>query len=120
MIPNSGQENGVASKPPAVAIKKALDDIEAGKKAKEDIVRGAVEALANLNMVEELMDVHNNNGSKDKVFDDKKKEYQAMFAAIAEQDKGIEAAKTSIQTNIGDFQKLKQSVMIDPAKQQFF
>jgi hypothetical protein len=39
---------------------------------------------------------------------------------MSEQDDEIKKANQTIAENFGKFQKLKQSVSIDPARQQFF
>ena len=58
MMPVSEQRNDLAQRPPALAIKSALDEIEAAKVRKEENIKEAVEILANLNLHEELMAVH--------------------------------------------------------------
>jgi|TARA_B110000305_G_C19306608_1_gene571884 vacuolar-type H+-ATPase subunit H len=54
--------------PVSKAIKQALDNIEGAKTKKTELLSEAVTNLANLNMVEHLMQVHTGKKTKDAVF----------------------------------------------------
>lgn len=58
MMPVSETASQIAEMPPSVAIKQALSNIDAAKKRKEEIIKDIVEQLANLNIIDELMEVH--------------------------------------------------------------
>ena len=58
MMPVSETAATIAQQPPAMAIKQALDNIDSAKLKKDDILREAVEKLANMNILDELMLVH--------------------------------------------------------------
>jgi hypothetical protein len=58
MIPKSNFGEGIQQAPSAMAIKNALDTIEAAKQRKLEILADAVQRLANLNMTEDLVQVH--------------------------------------------------------------
>lgn len=120
MMPQSESGSEAAQRPCSINLKQALDNIEAAKVRKEEIIKEVVDKLANLNLIEELMEVHLKTKSKEQVFTAKKDEFKAEFDKINEQDQLILASNKVIQTNIGDFQKLKQSIAIDPTRQQFF
>lgn len=116
MMPVSESALALEQKPPALAIKTALDAIEAAKSKKEDLLREAVENLANLNMVEELMEIHLGKKQKEEVFTAKKNEFHEIFKSIAEQEQAIKKANEEIQKNFGDFTNLKKSATIDPTR----
>jgi len=120
MMPQSESAQTLSERPCSKAIKQGLDNIEAAKSKKEDLMREVVEKLANLNMIESLMEVHTGSKQKDEVFSVLKEEYTSYFTRVAEQDQLITSANTVIQQNFGDFAKLKQSIQIDPTRQQFF
>ena len=84
MMPVSESGSELSQRPVSVAIKQALENIEASKVKKEDILRETVESLANLTMIEELMAVHQGQKSKDDVFNAKKTEFNEKFSKIAE------------------------------------
>ena len=75
MMPSSESRDALAQRPCALAIKKSLETIEAAKLKKEELIRQAVENLANLNMIEELMEVHQGQKQKDGIFSSKKEEF---------------------------------------------
>ena len=54
------------------------------------------------------------------VLDAQKTEFADKFKAIAEQDQVIEKANATIRENMKDFEMLKKSMNIDPARKQFF
>lgn len=68
MLPVSEQAQNVAEKPTAIAIRDALANIENAQKKKSEILAEAVQNLANLNIVEQLMEVHTGKNTKDAVF----------------------------------------------------
>jgi len=57
-MPVSETATSIAQKPVSLAIKQALGNIEGAKTKKDEILRECVEMLANLNMVNELLEVH--------------------------------------------------------------
>lgn len=67
-IPASTVVTDVSAMPAAVAIRQALDNHEAAKGKRDAALKEAVENLSNLNMVEQLLAVHQGQGSKDQVF----------------------------------------------------
>lgn len=71
-------------------------------------------------MIDELMAVHTGQANKDEVFKKKKDEYIDTFGRINQQDELIKAANGVIAATWEDFKRLKQSVAIDPTRQQFF
>ena len=68
--------------PAAVAVKQALDNTEQAKTARDAALKQAVENLANLNMVDELLTVHQGQANKDTVFAEKKKIYDDYFSKM--------------------------------------
>lgn len=58
MMPVSETAQNLSQQPVSVAIKQALDNIDACRKKKEEILKEVVETLANMNIIEELMEVH--------------------------------------------------------------
>lgn len=58
MIPASDSANEISEQPCSMAIKQALDNIDSAKTKQEEINREAVENLANMNVQEALMEVH--------------------------------------------------------------
>tara|TARA_B110000285_G_C15094388_1_gene601041 strand:+ start:1065 stop:1364 length:300 start_codon:yes stop_codon:yes gene_type:complete len=58
MIPVSDSANQIASQPASLALKQALDNIEGAQTKKQDIMRESVEYLANINVIDDLMLVH--------------------------------------------------------------
>ena len=59
MMPECDSIKDIAQRPISLAIKSALDNIELAKKKKDDILKECVDKLANMNIIEELMEVHN-------------------------------------------------------------
>jgi hypothetical protein len=84
MMPVSESGNELSQRPVSVAIKQALENTEASKLQKEDILREKVLSPANLTLIEELMAVHQGQKSKDDVFTANKNEYNEKFSKIAE------------------------------------
>lgn len=68
MMPQSDVGSDAAQRPCSVNLKQALDNIDQAKSRKEEIIKEIVDKLANLNMIEELMEVHQKTKSKDQVF----------------------------------------------------
>ena len=68
MMPVSETAATIAQQPSAMAIKQALDNIDNARLKKDDILREAVEKLANMNILDELMAVHSGQKQKDDVF----------------------------------------------------
>lgn len=58
LIPKSNAGEGIQQAPSALAIKNALDTIESAKVKKTEILAEAVQRLANLNLTEDLVQVH--------------------------------------------------------------
>ena len=85
MMPVSQASTDVAAMPASVAIKNALTNLETAKKRKNEIMSEVVQELANLNMVEQLMTVHQGNATKDAVFNEMKTHYTDSFARLNEQ-----------------------------------
>lgn len=110
----------VSAMPAAVAIKQALDNNEQAKSRRDGALKEAVENLSNLSMIEELLAVHQGNGSKDQVFTEKRAIYDEYFKRMTEQESMIKAANDVITKTWPEFSKLSQSVQIDPTRQAFF
>jgi hypothetical protein len=110
----------VSEKPTAIAIRDALDNIENAHKNKSETLAEAVQNLANLNIIEMLMEVHTGKKTKEAVFADQKEQFTKMFATCNKQDDLIKSSNKVIQEGMSDFNKLKQSISIDPARQSFF
>ena len=106
--------------PVSKAIKQALDNIEGAKTKKTELLSEAVTNLANLNMVEHLMQVHTGKKTKDAVFQEQKAEFDKIWVRIGEQEDLVKASNQVIKENIQQFQGLKASVAVDPARQAFF
>ena len=106
--------------PVSKAIKQALDNIEGAKTKKTELLSEAVTNLANLNMVEHLMQVHTGKTTKDAVFQEQKAEFDKIWVRIGEQEDLVKASNQVIKENIQQFQGLKASVAVDPARQAFF
>lgn len=106
--------------PVSKAIKQALDNIEGAKTKKTELLSEAVSNLANLNMVEHLMQVHTGKKTKDAVFQEQKAEFDKIWVRIGEQEDLVKASNQVIKENIQQFQGLKASVAVDPARQAFF
>lgn len=116
MMPVSETSADLAQRPVSLAIKQALANIEGAKSKKEEILKDVVEKLANLNMVDTLLEVHQGQKSKDEVFGNTKEEFNQQFARLAEQDTLVQNSNKVIQENFGDFSKMKQSIAIDPTR----
>lgn len=119
-MPQSASAEDVAGRPVAVAIKQALDNMDQAKLKKEEILKEIVDKLSNLNLIEELMEVHQQTKQKDAVFQVRKDEFNKEFQRMSEQESLITASNNVITQNIGEFQNLKKSIAIDPTRQQFF
>lgn len=103
-----------------MAIKDALDNIDNAHSRKSDTLAEAVQNLANLNIIEHLMEVHTGKKSKETVFADQKDQFNQMFSTCGKQDDLIKSSNKVIQEGMADFLKLKQSIAVDPARQSFF
>ena len=64
--------------------------------------------------------VHTGQKTKENVFNEKKELYNGYFKKIGEQEDLIKSSNNVIQQNFAEFQKLKQSIQIDPTRQAFF
>lgn len=67
-MPVSEASQEIAQRPESLALKQALDIISASKTKKDEIIQGCVSSLANLNMIDDLMKVHQKETTKDAVF----------------------------------------------------
>lgn len=86
MIPVSDTANQIASAAPSVALKQALDNVEQAQAKKSDIMRESVEYLANINVVDDLMLVHQGQKTKEEAFNSQKEKFTAYFKRISDQD----------------------------------
>jgi hypothetical protein len=93
--------------PASKAIKQALDNINAAHTKREETMTELVQNLANLNMIDELMPVHQGQSSKEAVFGAKKEEFNQYFKRMAEQEDLIKSSNNVIQSNFAEFSKLK-------------
>lgn len=84
MIPVSETAANIASQPCSVAIKQALDNITNSKTKKDEIMKEIVDKLANLNLIEQLMEVHTGKKSKEEVFSGQKEIFNIEFQRIQE------------------------------------
>ena len=75
MMPKSEMAKSIIDMAPSVAIKTSLDTFDKAKERKTEILNEAVQELANLNMTEELLEVHQGGKSKDELFAAKKNEF---------------------------------------------
>lgn len=107
MIPVSKQTASIDQDPRAVVIKEALEKQEAAKVKKEELLKEAIEKLANLNVIENLMEVYNGGRSQEQVFGEIKSDFQGFFKSIAEQEQAIKEASETIAAKFGDFKELK-------------
>ena len=83
-------------------------------------MRESVEYLANINVIDDLMLVHQGQKTKEEAFNAQKEKFVALFKRISDQNDLIAQANQVIMQNFPAFQKLKASVAIDPSRQQFF
>ena len=116
MMPVSESSADLASRPVSQAIKQALTNIDNAKLKKDELLKEIVEKLANLNMIEQLLEVHQGQKSKDEVFSAKKEEFNQQFAHLAEQDALVTSSNKVIEENFNEFSKMKQSIAIDPTR----
>lgn len=107
MMPKSEVGQQVSDMPVSKAIKQALDNIESAKVKREEALTECVQQLTNLNMIDDLMPVHQGQETKEKVFGAKKEEFNVFFKRISEQEDLIKSANNVISTNFADFSKLK-------------
>jgi len=68
-----------------------------------------VQTLANLNMVEVLIQVHQGQLNKDTVFNEKKEVFNEFSQRMGAQQDIIKSANNVISSTFDDFQKLKKS-----------
>ena len=61
--------------PASIAIKNAIDNLENAKQKRDQSLSDCVQDLANLNMVEKLLQVHQGEISKDEVFNESKEHF---------------------------------------------
>lgn len=120
MMPSSDAGAAIADMPVSKAIKQALDNIEGAKTKKTELLSEAVTNLSNLNMVEHLMQVHTQKTTKEAVFQVQREEFNKIWVRIGEQEDLVKASNEVIKQNIQQFQNVKASVSIDPARQAFF
>jgi len=84
MMPSSDSAQNIADAPVSKAIKTALDNLDSAKTRKDELLKEIVECLANMNVVEELMEVHQGHRAKEEFFTGKKQEYNEKFSRLAE------------------------------------
>ena len=83
-MPVSETAATIAQQPSALAIKQALDNIDSAKLKKDDILREAVEKLANMNILDDLMAVHSGQKQKDEVVSACKEDFNSFFKRLAD------------------------------------
>ena len=76
-----------------------------------------VQTLANLNLVEVLIQVYQGQLNKDTVFNEKKEIFNEFSLRMSAQQDIMKSANTVITSTIDDFQKLKKtSSAVDPTR----
>jgi len=58
MMTMAATNDELAKRPCAVAIKQALDNIDRAKMRKDELLKESVDNLANMNILDKLMEVH--------------------------------------------------------------
>lgn len=96
MMPQNAASEHVSQQPAAVAIKMAIDNIAQAKQKKEEYLNEAVQELTNMNIISELMEVHQGTVNKEELLNKKKEEYNVFFKRIAEQEHLMIASKDVI------------------------
>ena len=86
-----------------MAIKQALDNIDAVKLKKDDIMRESVENLANINMIDDLMEVHQGKKSQEQVFTQAKERFADYWKRSADQDELVKSSNQVIMENYPAF-----------------
>jgi hypothetical protein len=76
----------MSERPIAVSIRDALQNIENAQKRKQEALAEAVQNLANLNIIEFLMEVHTGKSTKDQVFATQKEQFSQVFQQCGKQD----------------------------------
>lgn len=76
-----------------------------------------VQTLANLNMVEVLIQVHQGQLNKDTVFNENKEIFNEFSQRMAAQQDIMKQANTVISSSFDDFQKMKKATSaVDPTR----
>lgn len=83
-MPTSAQAGELINMPAAVNVKNALENIDAAKKRKNEIMAEAVQDLANANTTDDLMKVHRGECTKDAIFSEMITPYTDKFGKISE------------------------------------
>lgn len=89
MMPESQVGSSILEMAPSQAIKSALDSIDSAKNTKNEIISEAVQKLANMNITEDLMLVHQGKRNKEDIFQEKKSEFTEMFKKISEEEQKV-------------------------------
>ena len=84
---------------------------------KDEIMKEMVQTLANLNMVEVLIQVYQGQLNKDTIFNEKKEVFNEFSQRMGAQQDIIKSANAVITSTFDDFQKLKKaSSAVDPTR----
>jgi len=120
MKPNSVVSAEIEQNPAFLGISKSVENIEAAKKRKEEILNQCVQELSNLNLIQELIEAHQGKTNFEDVKTKQKAKFQDFFKKISEQNDIVLASNDAIKQNYQAFANLKKSIAIDPANQQFY
>ena len=83
-IPPPVAMTDVSQMPAAVSIKQALDNQEQAKAKRDATLKEALENLSNLNIIDELLNVHQGQAQKDAVFAEKRQIFEEFFKKMSQ------------------------------------
>ena len=79
MMPETDTYKDIAAKPVSLAIKSALESIDAARKEKARLIAEAQDTLENYNTIDDLMLVHAGQKNKADVFSASKGPFEEIF-----------------------------------------
>lgn len=120
MIPQSQTNAAIAENAVVVGLKKALEELDAISKEKEEIMNEGVQMNDNLNPTEDLMKVFNKTMDKHAAFEKYRAQYVAHFAKNEALENRKKEINQMILQNGPQFGNLCKQAGTDPARQQFF
>ena len=100
MLPASNVGAQLAESPVAINISDALSTTDSAQKRIIEILSECNQRIANLNIMDQLMEVHKGIASKDDVMAQQKQEFLEKFKMIAKQNELIKASNKVISDNM--------------------
>ncbi len=120
MIPQVAGQAEAANDPSVLGIKAALEGLDKLKEQRAKLMDDAMQKVANLNAIDDLMAVNQAKKQKGDVFAAQQQALNDVFVPMQELEKQRGELSTQIQNGMVQFGQLVSKLSADQSKQQYF